>query len=106
VVAGTLTDPTDCRALHGYVRFPAGAVTIFDAPNPFGYTSPLAINPAGTITGQAGDNTFVRTPDGAFTTFGVAGSYVTVPVAINPAGAVVGIYYDAKFVQHGYLLPP
>jgi hypothetical protein len=108
VVAGALTDPTNCRTLHGYVRFPAGAMTIFDAPQPFTYpyTAPLAINPAGTITGQGGNNTFVRTSDGTITTFGVAGSYVTVPTAINPAGAIVGVYYDANIVQHGYLLLP
>jgi hypothetical protein len=49
------------------VRFPTGAITVFDAPQPFTYpyTAPNAINPAGTIVGQGGNNTFVRTADGA-----------------------------------------
>jgi hypothetical protein len=106
-VAGAVSDTT-CSVVRGYVRFPTGAITIFDAPQPFTYpyTVPLAINSAGTITGQGGNNTFVRTPDGTITTFGVPGSYLTDPTAINPAGAIVGVYYDANIVQHGYLLLP
>jgi hypothetical protein len=107
VVAGGFGDPTNCDISHGYLRFPAGAVTVFDAPNQqLSRTEPLAINAPGTIAGVGFSNTFVRTSDGAFTTFGVPGSYITWPVAISAAGAVVGVYYDVNGVQHGFLLPP
>jgi hypothetical protein len=52
---------------------------------------------------------YVRTPNGAITTFDVPGAGTglfqgTIPAAINPAGAIVGWYVDASNVIHGFLL--
>jgi hypothetical protein len=92
---------------HGYLRAPSGTVTVFDAPGSQS-TSPSAINPAGTVTGEFSSSTvashgFLRAPNGTFTTFDPLGSTLTLSVAINPAGTVTGSFFDVRFGEHGFL---
>jgi hypothetical protein len=80
--------------IHGYLRAPNGAFTVFDAPAST-FTSPAAINPDGAVTGgffvgSGGAHGFLRAPNGTFTTFDPPGSTYTNPVAINPAGTIAG----------------
>src|SRR5262249_36539508 len=69
----------------------AATFITFDPPGST-FTLPLAINPAGAITGNYNDASnvthgFVRSPDGEITTFDPSGSTSTFSAAINPAGA-------------------
>jgi len=88
----------------------AGTFTTIDPPGSI-TTFSGAINPAGAITGNYYDASFVghgflRAPDGTFTTFDVPGAIDTAPLGINPAGAITGYYYDASDVAHGFLWIP
>ena len=73
-------------------------------------TQPLAINPAGAITGLVCDPStchgFVRAPDGDITPFHVPGATGTAAESINPAGAITGEYWDSSGFYHGYLRAP
>jgi hypothetical protein len=102
------------NVFHGFVRSPEGKFTSFDAPGadltPGDYngTTPGAINDAGVITGQyydvnGGTHGFLRSPNGAFTTFDVTGSPIgtTNPRALNLLGEVVGFSAD----QNGAFRP-
>ena len=107
VVVGTVPDAS-CRVLHAYVRFPGGTITIFDGPGAT-YSEPLAINPAGAITGYFCSNAchgFLRTPDGVITAFDPPGSFFTQGTGINPSGAIIGNYQDANGVSHSFLRLP
>ena len=104
-IAGYAQDASD--VVHGFLRAPDGTITGFD-PTGALFTFPLAINPAGAITGQYCDGTncrgFLRATDGTMTTFDVSGDVNgTYPYGINPAGAIVGYYIDASNVYHGFL---
>jgi len=74
-------------------------------------TFPLAINPAGTITGFYADASnvyhgFLRAPDGTITAFEAPGAGTfqgTLAYSINPGGAITGLYVDASNVDHGFL---
>jgi len=71
-------------------------------------TTPVGINNAGVITGYYADSNsllhgFVRTSDGAITTFDAPGdANGTHPVGINDAGTVAGHYCDASLC-HGFV---
>jgi hypothetical protein len=108
VVIGTVPDAS-CRVLHAYVRFPGGAITVFDGAPDATYTEPFGISPGGAITGyfcsSNGCYGFLRAPDGAVTAFNVQG-FFTIPTAINAPAAIVGSYYDANGVSHGFLRLP
>jgi hypothetical protein len=77
-------------------------------------TTPVAINPAGTVTGfyadaNAARHGFLRAGDGTITAFDVPGatctrhsSECTSPAAINPAGAITGSYCDG-ITCHSFL---
>ena len=73
-------------------------------------TSPSAINPAGTTTGSyfAGKKIlgFVRSRNGAVTTFLPPGATSVGPTAINAEGEVTGNYSDANSRVHGFLMKP
>jgi hypothetical protein len=108
-------------AIHTYVRASDGTFTIFDAPGAI-CTAGVSINPAGTITGYYVDASgpslgdpcfgrhhgFLRTQDGAITTFDCPGATNggTSPASINPAGAITGSCPDANGVTHGFLRTP
>jgi len=56
-------------------------------------------------------NGFVRTPDGAITTFdapgaGTAPNQGTMAGATNPAGETAGAYIDSNNMFHGFLRTP
>jgi len=79
----------------------------FDVPRDLA-TTPLSINPAGTITGYFLDanlasHGFLREPHGTIITFDVPGAVGTFSLGINPAGAIAGWYADTNFVAHGFL---
>jgi len=89
----------------------------FDAPGAVNGTYAWAINPAGVVFGAYQDanyveHSFLRGPDGHFTTFdppGAAngsGPVGYTPTAINPQAEVTGIYTDASYDSHGYLRTP
>jgi hypothetical protein len=108
---------------HGFVRFRDGAIIVFDAPG--AGTGPgqgtfvatvSGITPAREITGYYFDGSnvahgYVRTPDGAITTFdppdagtgAFEGTYIG---SINPKGQVTGGYVDASGMNHGFLRAP
>jgi hypothetical protein len=107
---------------HGFVRDLLGAITTFDAPDAditpgdFGGTIPLAINPAGEITGYYFDpqffaHGFVRDANGHVTEFDAPGASIdcgngTFPFGINAAGQITGVYYDSVCSAHGFLRGP
>jgi hypothetical protein len=102
---------------HGFLRSPEGTFTNFEAPgadttpNDFNGTLPNAINDAGVITGVYDDvnsvgHGFLRSPEGAFTTFDPPGSLGTNPIALNLEGAVVGYYVSHNGVIRAFLRRP
>jgi hypothetical protein len=91
------------NVFHGFLRSPKGTFTNFEAPgsdttkNDYNGTLPNAINDAGAITGIYYDvnnvgHGFLRSPEGAFTTFDVPGSVFTNPIALNLESDIVGRY--------------
>jgi uncharacterized membrane protein len=76
------------------VRNPNGTVTIFDAPNVCtDGTFATGINSAGVIVGGFCGHGFLRSPNGAFSTFDIPGADGTDPSAINSAGTTTGAYF-------------
>jgi hypothetical protein len=106
------------NVFHGFVRSPAGKFTSFEAPGAdttaqsYNGTLPSAINDAGEVTGYYTDASgnyhgFVRTREGATSTFDVPGdSLLTWPLAINAEGVVVGTYLNRKNVFLSFLRHP
>ncbi|PYT26012.1 MAG: hypothetical protein DMG58_23295 [Acidobacteria bacterium] len=108
-----------CSLEPGYLSIAAAQVTFttFDAPgagaNQNQGTAPVAINPAGAITGYYidanwGGHGFLRAPDGTFTTFDVPGSNSangagTVPASINSSGTVTGTYFVNLNISHCFV---
>ena len=92
-----------------------GGIITFDAPGagtlPLQGTLPRAINSGETIVGDYFDASFVnhsflRDPDGTFSTFDPPGAVASGAWSINPAGAIAGPCRDASNVHHGYLRVP
>jgi hypothetical protein len=113
-ITGTYLDANN--VFHGFVRSPEGKFTTFDSPGAdttpgdFNGTFPNAINDAGAITGfyadaSGGSHGFLRSPEGAFTTFDVSGGIVgtTTPRALNLEGAIVGVFADQNGVSRPFL---
>jgi hypothetical protein len=112
------------NVVHGFLRSPTGRFTTFDPPGegPQGVgcaaDCPIGLNDLGAITGIYLDannvyHGFVRSPEGAFTTFEAPGADTTpndfngtFPYSINDWGVVTGYYIDANNVSHGFLLLP
>lgn len=92
VIAGTYSVFVPSFTEHGFLRERNGTVTTIDVPGST-FTEVLAINPAGTITGDFSNTTvafhgFLRTRDGTFITTDFPYSPVNgagIPVCINPA---------------------
>src|SRR5271167_1569050 len=103
---------------HGFLRSPEGKFATFDAPgadtnaNDFNGTLPNGINDAGAITGEyldasGGNHGFLRSPEGAFTTFDVTGTIgATNAIALNLEAAIVGYYVDSSGVTQAFLRRP
>lgn len=86
------------------MRAPEGTVTSFDPPGATQGTIPMAINPAGAITGDNSQvGAFLRYPDGTFILFGIPDALATNAYAIDPAGAITGSFVTASFNRHGFL---
>jgi hypothetical protein len=112
-IAGYYSD--DNTVFHGFVRTPYGNITTFDGP---GQTTASyhgvflntcgALNEVGEVVGYylGSDNayhSFLRSPNGAITSYQVAGSPATDAAAINVFGVTVGSYTDSSGVSHGFL---
>jgi predicted membrane protein len=99
-IAGTYFVFVPSFTEHGFLRERNGTLTTIDFPGST-FTEVLAINPAGTLIGDFGNNFqgFLRTPDGTFITTNFPG----IPVCINPAGTTAGNYVDASNVTHGFV---
>jgi hypothetical protein len=114
---------------HGLIRSPDGALTTFDAPDAGTGTNQgtgcpgcsSGFNVWGAIAATYTDTNnvhhgFIRSPDGALTTFDAPGAGTGAyqgtgcssdcPVSLNDWGAITGTYIDANFVYHGYLRSP
>jgi predicted membrane protein len=102
-IAGTYSVFVPSFTEHGFLRERNGTLTTIDFPGST-FTEVLAINPAGTLIGDFGNNFqgFLRTPDGTFITTDFPGF----PVCINPAGTTAGTYTDASNVTHGFVRSP
>jgi hypothetical protein len=95
-IAGTYIDEDDVipggDAIRGFLRAKDGTITTFDVPSSAPYfTAPVAINPAGTVTGYYSDGTrehgFIRTSNGTITTLDAPdalGSAATVRISTSP----------------------
>src|SRR5579863_9496272 len=87
---------------------PASAQTYSFDPTGSTNTSPVAINPSGTVTGYYRDaagyyHGFVRMTNGTIVPFDPTGSIDTVPGGINASGTVMGYYRDSSGVNHGFV---
>ena len=127
-VTGFFSDSNN--VMHGFVRSPAGDIKTFDAPGagsksvPGFLATPVgvlggqgtycwSINPGGAITGFYADSDnvvhgFVRSTNGAFTTFDITGAGTgagqgTEPTSIGPSGEIVGDVVDSSNVTHGFV---
>ena len=119
----------NANTYYGFVRTPDGKFKTFAAPGACNMsvdegchgTGAWNINFFGTIVGPYEDtsgnfvaHTFVRNPNGTFTTFAVPGSSMeagqgTLPASLsglNDFGAITGLYYDVNNVFHGFLRKP
>jgi len=97
-----------------------GTITVFDGPvNPsFGNPStfPTAINSTNAVVGQYNtcdqgqcSTSFLRTPDGTFSTFDPPGATPyngPRPVGINASGTIAGTFVADSNLGHGYLRAP
>jgi len=108
-----------CAGTHGFIRMPDGTITVFDGPvNPsFEHpgTFPMGINSTNTVVGQymtcdqgQCSTSFVRTPDGTFSTFDTPGATPydePRPVGIITSGTIAGTFAHSN-LGHGYLRAP
>jgi hypothetical protein len=86
---------------RGFLREPDGIITAFDASS--SGTKPTAINSRSQITGNSGNDGFLRQPDGSIELFYGPNSTSTQPTAINRKGQIVGSYLDTGGANHGFL---
>jgi hypothetical protein len=116
-IAGQFQDSS--YIFHGFVRYPDGAFTTFDAPGAgtgaFQGTLGESINPAGEVVGVYIDSNnashgFLRRRDGAITNFddpdagtGPGQGTETGEKSINPNGEIDGWYFDQYNVSHGFV---
>ena len=112
--------PIGCGGSHGFIRMADGTITVFDGPvNPsFGNPStfPTAINSTNAVVGQYNtcdqgqcSTSFLRTPDGTFSTFDPPGATPyngPRPVGINASGTIAGTFVADSNLGHGYLRAP
>jgi hypothetical protein len=87
-------------------------------PGDFNGTYATGINDSGAVTGYTNDanfvsHSFLRSPDGRFTSFQAPGADTnpadaegTNATAINALGAITGYYGDSKGLVHGFLRRP
>ena len=109
-IAGNSVDAS--ADFYGFVRYPNGSIAAFNPGGKYpGLTSVAGINKEGTIVGVYAptngvppEHGFIRSVNGAITTFDVPGSDRTQPAGINAAGEVAGIYwFDNDHHQAGFI---
>jgi hypothetical protein len=112
-IAGTYLDANN--VFHGFLRHPWGGFVTFESPGadttPNSYNGTFAqnINDDGSIAGFYADvqgvpHGFLRSPEGAFTTFDVPGAVNgTWPIFLNHESDVVGFSLDANLLFHAFL---
>jgi hypothetical protein len=110
----------DSNLYHGFVRYPDGKITTFDAPGAGTLTGSAqgtvaySINLEGAIAGQYQDGSFIyhgflRSPEGLITTFDIPGVQIGAfqgaggSANINDEGEIAGFYVDGNNVNHGFL---
>jgi hypothetical protein len=106
---GAVTGYWSGAVVRGFVRSPAGRITIFNglgAVQTFGWS----INDSGTVAGYYVDTNnishgLLRTASGEMTTFDApgAGKQSTFNPNINNSGTVAGVYWRSDGTQRGYL---
>jgi len=100
---------TVCGRSSGFSRNSNGTMTTIEPPGG-AFAQVMGVNGKGAMTGNYyynGYRGFVRTANGAYRTFDVAGSsYGTFPQSINANGEVTGSYRDSNDVQHGFVGTP
>lgn len=112
VISGQFVDSSD--VFHGFVRTPDGSITTFDVPGAGmgpGQGTFLVFNDgislSGAVVGGYGDangfKDFIRTPDGAFTTFDPDGSTFPDTAGINSQGVTMGFYAGDSGSYHGFV---
>jgi len=116
VIAGQ--DQDSSYVFHGFVRYPNGSFTTFDAPGAgtgaFQGTVACYLNLEGETAGFYidGNNVFhgfVRSPFGKFTSFdppGSVGTFCFNANGLNNWGAVTGYYVDATNTYRGFVRQP
>ena len=116
VVSGQYVDTND--VFHGFVRSRAGVLTSYDAPGAGTgggqgtfVTFGDGINLFGVIVGGYGDSSglfhgFVRTPDGAITSFDPTRSVFTDPAGVNDECVIAGLYAEAIGPYHSFIRFP
>jgi hypothetical protein len=121
VIAGSYYD-AQTNVETGYVRYPDGHFTKFEAPRSgtvaFAGTNVIAVNLEGAITGDTADDNFdafafVRAPNGETTTFAIPGQIEnagnfegSAGWAINAQGQIAGRWRDLNLALHGFLRLP
>lgn len=111
-IAGVYQDvPGESR---GFIRSANGSITKFNPGGAGGFTDVRGINESGTVVGIYSTTNsvppaqaYVRTRDGALTTFTIPGSDYVFPWGINDLGEVTGVYYyDGDSLVGGFVRSP
>jgi hypothetical protein len=129
IIVGGYTDNSGNFVHHSYVRGRDGGLNVFDVPGAGtgSYQGTgcgscyLGFNLQGAVAGiyidaSSVQHSFLRSPDGTFTTFDAPGAGTSsyqgtgcpsgCPTSLNDFGAITGSYIDTNYVQHGYLRSP
>jgi uncharacterized membrane protein len=91
--------------VHGYLlNLKEGLSVIIDAPGG-GDTRAISINSQRVLLGSTSESSFVRTPDGTFTSFNPPNTSFpgSSAVSINRSGVIAGNFCDAGSLCHGYI---
>jgi hypothetical protein len=80
------------------------SAAIIDVPGG-GDTRAISINFPGVVVGSTSESSFVRTPDGTFTSFNPRNTSFpgSSAVSINSSGVIIGNFCDTSSLCHGYI---
>jgi hypothetical protein len=129
IIVGGYSDNSGNFVHHSYVRSLDGELNVFNVPDAGtgSYQGTgcgscfLGFNLEGAVAGiyidaSSVQHSYVRRPDGTFTTFDAPGAGTSsyqgtgcpsdCPTSLNDFGAITGSFIDANYVQHGYLRSP
>jgi hypothetical protein len=108
VIVGSAMDG-NTGTTRGFIRSPAGALTIFEAQGGAFFTQASAIDDKGTLTGGFSLNSsdpehgFIRRSNGVVTTFDTGKKWATQPVAISATGDVAGTTFAKNQHATGFV---